>query len=397
MPHAFIIDAIRSPRGIAKPTGALHSLTPVDLLAQMFTAMQLRHDFDTAEVTDAVIGCVTQTGEQGGNIGKTAALVAGWDKTVSGVTINRYCASGLSALNWAAMQSAAMDAVTVAGGIEMMSRVRMFADNAPLFSDPAVIRKAGFLPLPMIADIAATRDGITRDECDSYAAMSQQRAAAALDAGHLDRSLVPVTDSEGKILLSRDETPRRGTTAVTLGALKTVYQQGEKLDTAALTQNLDLSEIRHVHTSGNAPCMADGASLALIASEKRAGEFGFKPRARIVAHADAGSAAGLSGDIDATRKALALAALQARDIDLFEVRDSFAAATIGYLRALDVPLEKFNVCGSSIALGHPLGATGVMLIATLLDELERRGLRYGLAAITGAMGVATATIIDTKI
>ena len=392
---AVIIEALRTPRGIAKPTGALHPVKPVDLLAGVFRAMRERLELDTALVEDAVVGCVTQTGEQGGNVGKTAALVAGWSPTVSAATINRYCASGLSALNWAALQAGSGDSVVAAGGVEMMSRVPMLSDNAPLYADPEISALAGFLPLPLAADIVATREGISRADCDRYAALSQGRAAAAAGQGLFARSIVPVRDRDGRVLLEHDETIRPATTEASLAALKTVYEDGAKgLDAEALRRNPDLSRIEHVHTVGNAPCMADGAALAIVASERRAREAGLVPRARILAGVDGSSSGGLSGDIAASRKALSRAGLTVSDIDLFEVRDSFAAPTIHYLRAMGISLDRFNVNGSSIALGHPLGATGIMLVATLVDELERRGARYGLAAITGAMGLASAIVVE---
>jgi len=393
--QAVIIDAIRTPRAIAKDTGALHSLTPIDLLAGVLQAMQKRQAFDTKDIADAVFGCVTQTGEQGGNIGKAALAIAGWDKSVPAVTINRYCASGLTAVNLASMQATAADGLALAGGVEMMSRVAMLSDKAPLYSDPATSQAAQFFPLPLTADVLATREGITRADCDAYAALSQARAAAAIDSGRFAKSQVPVVAKDGRVLLERDETVRRGNTVEKLASMKTVYETGAGgLDAMILELNPDLTSVSHVHTAGNAPCMADGAAVALLATAASAKQLGLLPRARIIAHADAGAAGGLSGDGEATRKALARAKLRIDDIDLFEVRDSFAAPTLSYMRTLGVPVEKFNVNGSSIALGHPLGATGCMLISTLLDELERRNLRYGLAAITGAMGIATATVID---
>lgn len=392
---AVIIEAIRTPRGIAKPTGALHPVKPVDLLGCVLRAMRERLTLDTSLIADLVVGCVTQTGEQGGNIGKTAALVAGWADTVSGVTINRYCASGLSALNWAALQAEAADSLVAAGGVEMMSRVPMLSDGGPLYADREVAALAGFLPLPLSADIVATREGIGRGACDAYAALSQQRAAAARAQGLFARSVVPVRDRDGRVLLDHDETIRAATTAESLAGLKTIFQPGAgELIAEALRRNPDLPRIEHVHTVGNAPCMADGAALALVASERRARELGYTPRARILAGVDGASSGGLSGDIAASRAALARAGLGVADIDLFEVRDSFAAPTLHYQRAMDVPLEKFNVNGSSIALGHPLGATGIMLVATLVDELARRGARRGLAAITGAMGLASAVVVE---
>jgi acetyl-CoA C-acetyltransferase len=393
---AYIVDAIRSPRGVAKATGRLHPVAPASLLAQMFEAMQRRNGLDTSLVSDAVIGCVTQTGEQGGNIGKVAAATAGWASSMSAVTVNRFCASGLTALNWASLQAEAGGDLVVAGGVEMMSRVAMFADKAPYYSNAAQAQQIGFLPLPLIADLLATTEGITRADCDAYAATSQQRAEAARSNGAFARSLVPVKADDGSLALDVDETIRAGTTVEKLAGLKTVYEPGAGgLDAPLLAKNPRLKQIEHVHTVANAPCMADGAALVLIGDEAAIRSAGLKPRARIVARAEASSSSGLGGDVAAARKVLHIAGLSTSQIDLFEVRDSFAAATVYFMRQLGVPIDRFNVNGSSIALGHPLGATGAMLVSTLIDELERRSLRTGLAAITGAMGVASAVIIET--
>ena len=394
MSPAVIIDALRSPRGAAKDGGALHGLTPIALLARMLQALQARTGVDTSQVDDGVFGCVTQTGEQGGNIGKAASLLAGWSPHLSAVTINRYCASGLSAVNWAAQQARDADGLAVAGGVEMMSRVPMFGDQATFYTDKALAARIGFVPPPWSSDLVATREGTTREDCDRYAAMSQARALAARRRG-LARSMVPVTDDSGRVLLDHDENIREANTLEKLGTLRTVYEPGANgLDAWGLAREPDLGAIAHVHTAGNAPCMADGAAAVLVGTEAAARRHGLPVRARILAQADACVPLTQTGAVDATRKALARAGLQVADIDLWEVRDSFAAITLHFVKSLGIDLERFNVNGSSIALGHPMGATGAMLVSCLLDEMELRGLRYGVAALPGAFGVATATVFE---
>lgn len=394
MGFPVVIDALRTPRGAARETGALHGVTPMELLAGVLRALRERTGVDTEQVGDGVFGCVTQTGEQGGNIGKSACLLAGWSPYLSAVTINRYCASGLSAVNWAAQQARDTEGLSVAGGVEMMSRVPMFGDKAPYYSDKALGQQIGFVPPPWSSDLIATRHGFTREDCDGYAALSQSRAAAARARG-LPPSMVPVRDATGTVLLDHDENVRDASTLEKLATLRTVYEPGANgLDDWGLAREPALKEIRHVHTAGNAPCMADGASAVLLGTEDTAKRLGLRVRARILAHADACVPLTQTGAVDATRKALAKAGLQVADIDLWEVRDSFAAITLHYIRTLGITLERFNVNGSSIALGHPMGATGAMLVGCLLDEMETRGLRYGVAAIPGAFGVATATVFE---
>lgn len=394
MTSAVIIEAVRSPRGAAKESGALHGVAPAELLAGMLRALRLRTGLDTALVEDGVFGCVTQTGEQGGNIGKAACLLAGWSQGLSAVTINRYCASGLSAVNLAALQARDADGLAVAGGVEMMSRVPMFGDQASYYTDRALAARVGFVPPPWSSDLVATREGTTREECDAYAAMSQARALAARRRG-LPRSMVPVTDAAGQVLLDHDENIREANTPEKLATLRTVYEPGANgLDAWGLEREPELGAIRHVHTAGNAPCMADGAAAVLVGTEAAALRHGLTPRARILAQAEACVPLVQTGAVDATRKALARAGLQVSDIDLWEVRDSFAAITLHYVKSLGIDLGRFNVNGSSIALGHPMGATGAMLVSCLLDEMEDRGLRYGVAALPGAFGVATATVFE---
>ncbi len=394
MTQALVLEAVRTPRGAAKPSGALHALSPADLLAQALCALLERSAVDPSAIQDAVFGCVTQTGEQGGNVGKVASLLAGASPHMSAVTINRYCASGLSAVNWAAQQALNQDALVIGGGVEMMSRVPMFGDAAPHYSDRALAERIGSMPPPWTSDLVATRQGYTRQRCDEYAALSQARAAQARRSVPMP-SMVAVRDAQGAVLLAQDENIRESSTVEKLATLKTVYEEGAQgMDAWALAREPGLGRIAHVHTAGNAPCMADGAAAVLIGSEAAARHAGLRPRARILASADACVPLAQTGAVDATRRALARAGLGVGDIELWEVRDSFAAITLHYIDTLGVPLERFNVNGSSIALGHPMGATGAMLVSCLLDEMDRRGLRLGLIAIAGAQGVATATVLE---
>jgi acetyl-CoA C-acetyltransferase len=394
MSTPVIIEALRTPRGAAKETGALHSITPMELLAGVLRALQQRTGVDTAQIADGVFGCVSQVGEQGGNIGKAATLLAGWSPYLSAVTINRYCASGLSAVNWAAQQAQNAHMLAVAGGVEMMSRVPMFGDNVPYYTDRALGGQIGFVPPPWSSDLVATRHGFSREDCDGYAALSQARAKAARTRG-LARSMVPVLDAQGQVLLDHDENIREANTLEKLSTLRTVYEAGANgLDDWGLAREPALKQINHVHTAGNAPCMADGASAVLLGTAEAAAQLGLPVRARILAHADACVPLTQTGAVDATQKALARAGLSVADIDLWEVRDSFAAITLHYIRTLGIDLARFNVNGSSIALGHPMGATGAMLVSCLLDEMEQRDLRYGVTAIPGAFGVATATVFE---
>ena len=394
MPHSVVIEALRTPRGAAKETGALHSVTPMELLAGVLRDLAKRTGVDTNEVADGVFGCVTQTGEQGGNIGKSACLLADWSPHLSAVTINRYCASGLSAVNWAAQQARDADGLAVAGGVEMMSRVPMFGDKVPYYTDRTLGGRIGYVPPPWSSDLVATRHGFGREDCDGYAALSQARALAARNRG-VARSMVPVLDAQGQVLLDQDENIRAANTLEKLSTLRPVYEPGANgLDDWGLAREPELGQIQHVHTAGNAPCMADGAAAVLIGTAEAAKRLGLPVRARILAHADACVPLTQTGAVDATHKALAKAGLSVTDIDLWEVRDSFAAITLHYIRSLGIPLEKFNVNGSSIALGHPMGATGAMLVSCLLDEMEVRDLRYGVAALPGAFGVATATVFE---
>ncbi|MDT2024252.1 acetyl-CoA C-acyltransferase [Methylocella sp. CPCC 101449] len=393
---AYLVDAVRSPRGVAKPTGALAGVKPVHLLAQTLTALQERVGFDPERLDDLIVGCVTQSGDQGANVGKTAALYAGWSPNLSGMTLNRFCASGLSAVNLAAAQAAANDGAVVAGGVEMMSRVPMFGDNGALFTDKDVAKRTNFVHIGLSADLVATQHGFSREQCDDYAFLSHSRAAAAKADGRFSRALTPIKNAEGAIVLEADETVRSDVTREKLAARDAAFiEVGAKGGDDRLRALFpELGEISHVHHVGNSPQMADGAAAALVVSEKAMKNLGLKPRARILGWSEACTAITQTGAVEATRKCLDRTGLRIEDIDLFEVRDSFAAVTLHYIHTLGIPLERFNVNGSSIALGHPMGATGVMLVSTLLDELERRNGRYGLVGIAGAAGVAAVMLVE---
>ncbi|WP_417587982.1 acetyl-CoA C-acyltransferase [Pararhodobacter oceanensis] len=392
---AFIIDAIRTPRGRGKAGATLSELRAVDLLGGLFTEMAQRFDGLDSYADDTLIGCATQVGDQGANIGKAASLMAGWAHSAPAATLNRFCASGLSATAMMAERAAIHDVVTVAGGVEMMSRTPMLSDKGAMFMDPEIARKLGAMHPGVAADLVATQFGFSREDCDAYAALSQERAAAAQDAGRF-RSIVPVRNAAGEVLLAQDETIRRGNTAEKMAALEPAFvKAGEGRDGDTVRALFpDLGPLTHVHHAGNSPAMADGAALVVLASEAAAKRHGLKPRARIISTAEANVAITQIGAVEATRKALARANMSADDMDLWEVRDSFAAVTLHYIQQMEAPMDKFNVNGSSIALGHPMGATGAVLVGSLLDELELRGLRRGVVAITGAAGVASAAVLE---
>lgn len=397
MKHAYIIDAVRTPRGRGSDKGALKAIKPAQLLAQTLQGLQQRQALDTEAVCDAAIGCVTQTSDQGSNIGKLAVMLAGWSDAVSAFTLNRYCASGLTAVQLAASQALANDALAVGGGVEMMSRVPMASDSGPLTHDLELQRATDLVPIGLAADAIATIAGFSRAQCDDYAALSQQRACTARDSGWF-RSLLPVQDANGATLLTQDETPRAATTSESLAALQSAFARlGEKsgID-KILCARYGLAAIDHVQTAGNSPAMADGASAVLVASARAMQRHGLRPRARILASADASvdRTLALTSAVTATEKALARAGLSVADIDLFEVNESFAALMLHYMRHLDVPIDKLNVNGGAIALGHAMGSTGSALIGTAMDELERRDARRAIVAICGAAGVAVAMVIE---
>ena len=397
MAHALIIDAVRSPRGRGNHKGSLNAIKPVDLLAQQLQALQARTGIDTAEVVDGAFGCVSQTSEQGSNIGKLALVKAGWSDAVSGFTLNRFCASGLSAVQWAANQALANDALAVGGGIEMMSRVPMSSDQGPLTRDAEFQQDTALVSIGLAADTIATMEGFSREMCDAFAATSQQRAGAAIAAGRF-KSVQPVRGADGNIILERDETPRPQTTVESLATLEPAFAtMGEVNGTdAMLCERYGLTQIDHVQHAGNSPAMADGAAAVLVASPGAAARLGLKARGRILAMADASTdhTLALTAGVDATRKALARAGLTVDDIDLFEVNESFASVALHYMKHLGVPHDKLNVNGGAIALGHAMGSTGSTLIGMALDELEARGAQRAVIAICGATGVAVAAVIE---
>lgn len=395
---AFIFDAIRTPRGKGKSDGSLHEVRPISLVSQLLGHLQTRNRLDTSRVDDIVLGCVTPLGEQGGNLPKMAALYAGWDQKACGQQINRFCASGLEAVNLAAMKIASgFEDLVVAGGVESMSRVPMGSDGGAAY-DPAWSTQVGFVPQGISADLIATVGGFTRQDVDRFALGSQQKAAAARDAGHFDRSVIPVTDACGLRILEKDEFIKPQTTLEGLAKLKPSFEAMGRMgmDAVALARYPELAAIDHVHTPGNSSGIVDGAALVLVGSESAGKSLGLRPRARVVAAAVTGSEPTimLTGPAPATFKALEKAGMTLEQIDLFEVNEAFASVVMRFQADTGVPWEKINVNGGAIALGHPLGATGAMLVGTLLDELERRRLRYGLCTLCVGGGMGIATLIE---
>ncbi|NVM79687.1 acetyl-CoA C-acetyltransferase [Duganella sp. SG902] len=398
MSDAYIYEAIRTPRGKGRQDGSLHSVKPISLLTGLMNELQQRHQLDTALIDDVLIGCVTPIGEQGADIAKIAALSAGWDWRVAGAQLNRFCASGLEAVNLAAQKvRSGWEELVVAGGVESMSRVPMGSDGGAWTQDPETSLKTGYVPQGIGADLIATLDGYQREQLDAYALRSQQRAAAARAAGRF-RSIVPVRDQNGVLILAEDEFIKPATTMEALASLKPAFAaMGEQgFDAIALRKYAPLRRIEHLHTAGNSSGIVDGAALALIGSKAAGARLGLAPRARILAAAVTGSEPTimLTGPAPAARKALQKAGLSVNDIDLFEVNEAFASVVLRFLRELEVPDDKVNVNGGGIALGHPLGATGCMLLGTLLDELEARRLRRGMVTLCVGGGMGIATIIE---
>jgi acetyl-CoA C-acetyltransferase len=399
MAEAMIFDAIRTPRGRGKSSGALHEVKPIALLAGILKELERRHELDTSQVDDVVMGCVTPVGEQGSCIAKTAALAAGWDFRASGVQLNRFCASGLEAVNMAAQKvRSGWEDLVVAGGVESMSRVPLGTDRGPWACDPETAFDTAFIPQGISADLIATLEGFTREDVDAYALASQRRAAAARDAGRFARSIVPVKDALGEVILDSDELIRPQTTMEALASLKPSFAAVGEMgyDAVAMQRYPQVERIRHVHTAGNSSGIVDGAAAVLIGSEEKGRELGLTPRARVVATALSGSdpTIMLTGPMPAARKALAKAKMRIEQIDLFEVNEAFAVVPMKFMKEMHVPEEIVNVNGGAIAMGHPLGATGAMILGTLLDELERRKLRYGLATLCVGGGMGIATIIE---
>jgi len=399
MTTAYVFDALRTPRGKGKKDGSLHEVKPIDLAVGLLHELQARQGFDTAAVDDVVMGIVSPVGEQGSVLPKIAALKAGWAWTCAGLQIDRFCASGLEAVNLAAQKVASgWEDLVVAGGVESMSRVPLGSDGGAWAQDPATNLETLFVPQGIGADLIATLEGFTRADVDAFAVESQKRAAAARAAGYFDRSIVPVRDLLGQVILAQDEFIKPQTTLEGLGALKPSFAQlGEMgFDAVALQRYPQVERIAHVHHAGNASGIVDGAAAVLIGSESAARAHGLVPRARIVATALSGAdpTIMLTGPMPATRKALARAGMTIEQIDLFEVNEAFAAVPMRFMREMGVPHEKVNVNGGAIAMGHPLGATGAMLLGTLIDELHRRQLRYGLVTLCVGGGMGIATIVE---
>jgi acetyl-CoA C-acetyltransferase len=393
--EAYIYDAIRTPRSRGKADGTLHEVQPVELLSGLLEELERRNDLDTSQVDDVMMGCVGQVGDQGANIAKSAVQLAGWDDSVGAVTMNRFCASGLEAVNSAAMNIiSGWVEMMVAGGVESMSRVPMGSDGAAFILDPEVNAAMQFVPQGVSADLIATMEGFSRDDVDEFALTSQKRAAAARDAGYF-KSVIPVMDRNGLPILEKDDFIRPETTKEGLGQLKPSFQMlGEMgLDERALQRYTSVEKINHVHTAGNSSGIVDGAAAVLLGSKEKGEALGLKPRARMVAGATIGTEPliMLIGPGPASKKALKIAGMTIDDIDLIECNEAFAIVPMRFMRDMGIDnMDKVNVNGGSIAMGHPLGATGACLLGTALDELERRGL--GTALITlcvgGGMGIA---------
>jgi acetyl-CoA C-acetyltransferase len=400
MPDAYIYDAVRTPRGRGKPDGSLHEVPAVDLAVTTLDAIRKRNDLDPMLVEDVVLGCVDPVGEAGGDIARAAALTAGFGKEVPGVQINRFCASGLDAVNLAAAQvMSGMKDLTIGGGVESMSRIGMGASGGAWPVDPGIAIANYFLPQGISADLIATKYGFSRDDVDAYAVESQKRAAKAWDDGRFKNSVVPVKDINGLTILAKDEHMRPGTDMQSLGQLKAAFvQMGEMggFDAVAIAAHPDVEYVNHVHHAGNSSGIVDGASAVLLGSKEGGEKAGLKPRARIKGFASIGSdlALMLTGPIDVSELALRKAGMTKDDIDLFEINEAFSAVVLRYIQALDLDPAKVNVNGGAIAMGHPLGATGAMILGTVLDELERSGKQTALITLCVAAGMGTAAIIE---
>ena len=400
MPDAFIYDHVRTPRGRGKADGALHEVTALNLATQALAALRERNKLDPALVDDVVLGCVDPVGEAGGDIARVAALTAGYGNGVPGVQINRFCASGLDAVNFAAAEiMSGQHDMTIGGGVESMSRVGIGAAGGAWPMDPAIALKSYFMPQGISADLIATKYGFSRDDVDAYAVESQKRAATAWNEGRFVRSVVSVKDVNGLTILAKDEHMRPGTTMQSLAQLNPSFVQlGEMggFDAVAVQAHPELETINHVHHAGNSSGIVDGAAAVLIGSKQAGENAGLKPRMRIRAFADIGSepAIMLTGPVDVTKKVLARAKMSLDDIDLVEVNEAFASVVLRYCQAFDLDAAKVNVNGGAIAMGHPLGATGAMILGTVIDELERRDLSTALVTLCTGAGMGTATIIE---
>jgi len=400
MTDAFIYDAIRTPRGRGKADGALHEVTALNLASQALGAIKTRNKLDPLLVDDVVLGCVDPVGEAGGDIARVAAIMAGYGDEVPGIQINRFCASGLDAVNFAAAEvMSGQHDMTIGGGVESMSRVGIGASGGAWPVDPSIALQSYFVPQGISADLIATKYGFSRDDVDAYAVESQKRAAKSWEDGRFKNSVVPVRDINGITLLGKDEHMRPTTTMQTLAQLNPSFvQMGEMagFDAVAVQRYPEIESINHVHTPGNSSGIVDGAAAVLIGNKGAGTAAGLKPRARIRQFANIGSepAIMLTGPVPVTEKVLRKAGMTTADIDLWELNEAFASVVLRYMQAFDIPHDKINVNGGAIAMGHPLGATGAMILGTVLDELERRNLNTALVTLCIGVGMGTATIIE---
>ncbi|MFT4667290.1 MAG: acetyl-CoA C-acetyltransferase [Polaribacter sp.] len=399
MTTPYIFESLRTVRGKGKPSGALYEVRPLDLLATCLRHLQSRTSLDTSLVDDCIIGCVTPIGDQGAVLARTAILYAGWSESVAGMQINRFCGSGLESVNLAAMKIASgWESLVVAGGVESMSRVPMGSDGGALLFDPEVIDRLGYVPQGISADLIASIEGFSRDEVDQYALRSQQRASEAWANGYFDRSVLSIQDVNGLSILEKDEIIRPNTTIEALNALQPAFAKigATGFDAIALKKHPVLERIEHIHTAGNSSGIVDGAAVVLIGNEEAGKEQGLKARARIRSIATVGDdpTIMLQGPTPAVRKALKVAGMKASDIDLWEMNEAFASPVLKLQRDMNIPDDKLNVNGGAIAMGHPLGATGAMLLGIILDELERRDLSTGLVTLCVGGGMGVATIIE---
>jgi acetyl-CoA C-acetyltransferase len=400
MSDAFIYDHVRTPRGRGKADGSLHEVTALNLATQALAALKERNQLDPTLVDDVVLGCVDPVGEAGGDIARVAALTAGYGNGVPGVQINRFCASGLDAVNFAAAEiMSGQHEMTIGGGVESMSRVGIGASGGAWPMDPAIAIKSYFMPQGISADLIATKYGFSRDDVDAFAVESQKRAAAAWNEGRFARSVIAVKDVNGLTMLAKDEHMRPSTTMQSLAQLQPSFVQLGAMggfDAVAVQAHPEIEAVNHVHHAGNSSGIVDGAAAVLIGSKAAGAKAGVKPRARIRAFANIGSepAIMLTGPVDVTHKVLARSKMSLDDIDLIEVNEAFASVVLRYLQAFDLDPAKVNVNGGAIAMGHPLGATGAMILGTVIDELERRGLSTALVTLCIGAGMGTATIIE---
>jgi acetyl-CoA C-acetyltransferase len=400
MTEAYIFDAIRTPRGKGKKTGSLHEVRPIELLSTLLVALQKKNDLDTAQIDDCLIGINAPLEEQGGDIARTAVLHAGYDLDVPAAQINRFCSSGLEAVNLAAAKiRSGWDDLIIAGGLESMSRVPLGSDGGAMFLDPLVSTRMGYIPQGISADLIATLEGFSRNDVDEVAVRSQKRAAIAQAEKRFDHSLIPVKDQNGIVMLSKDEFVRPRTTLKGLSALNPSFEQmgNAGFDRVALHKYFQLEKINHVHHAGNSSGIVDGAALVLVGSEEKGKALNLKPRAKIISTALVGvdPTIMLTGPAPASQKALKKAGMDLKDIDLFEVNEAFAAVVLKFMKDMRInDFDKINVNGGSIALGHPIGATGSILLGTCLDELERQDLQTGLITLCIGGGMGIATIIE---